>query len=452
MGSPLRTTTILRVLVVLPTLIVACRDSTPGLRPMDAGMDGSPDQGGKLPRPDASCPADAAGGGVCPVNFCGQLKPASALPMNQVPQSGADTLCGGGTRVCVIGPVLATGDGFQLSCIDPITGAVPFGQACSPDPAQGLRCAADSLCITVADFPTSPFCSTMCRNDTDCPTDSRCLEQQTAALPNGARALVGMCTPETKIMGTPCVRESQCAAGQGCRFVGPRSSFRRCQAGAGTKSLGTACTAGSECRSGECFDRDWHVSNGANRAACSGACAVNTDCGPDQHCARLVVGNNGTPSDPLDDAVSGYCRTLFEPTPSLACETDAACVARQNGSDGCDTTYGLCYRKAAVPGSACTMDTQCPLGGECSMGVRFTGGYCQTFGCAAGATSGANACPGAKSACAQRGGPDEPISACYEGCSPGDGGTMCSRPGEGYGCESPMPGTPASVCLVSSGT
>jgi hypothetical protein len=444
----LRPTTILRFLLVMPFLIVACRDPAAGGRPMDGGMDANPAQD-RPPRPDAICPADAGGGGECPLNFCGQLKPASALPSTQVPQSGADSLCG--TRVCVIGPVLAGGDGFQLSCVDPLMGAIPFGMSCSPDPAQAQRCAADSLCITVAEFPQSPFCSSMCRNDADCPTKARCMEQQTAALPGGARALVGMCLPETKIMGTPCVRESDCAPTEGCRFVGARSNYRVCRATTATKSLGQACGGPAECRSGECFDRNWHVGSGTNRAACSGACTVSSDCGADQRCARLVAGNNGTPNDPLDDVVSGYCRTLFEPAPALACMSDAGCIARQDGSDGCDTTYGLCYKKAAAQGSACAADVQCPLGAECSMGPRFTGGYCQTFGCAVGATSGVNACA-TGSTCAQRGGPDEPISGCYEGCSPGDAGNTCSRASAGYACESPRASDPPSVCLVGSGT
>ena len=83
------------------------------------------------------------------------------------------------------------------------------------------------------------------------------------------------------------------------------------------------------------------------------------------------------------------------------------------------------------------------------MGPRFPGGYCQTFGCDSAATSGVNACPG-NSTCAQRGGPDEPISACYEKCVPG--GTACSRASGGYVCESVTPTAQPSVCLVSSGT
>jgi hypothetical protein len=87
---------------------------------------------------------------------------------------------------------------------------------------------------------------------------------------------------------------------------------------------------------------------------------------------------------------------------------------------------------------------------HCSTGPRFEGGYCQTFGCDKAATSGANACPGTNSLCGQRGGPDEPISACYEKCTLG--GAACSRASAGYRCESLNVSDPPSVCLVNSGT
>jgi hypothetical protein len=435
--------TVLGVWLLVPAVIAGCRSDLAGGKPgQDAGMD----QAGKLERPrEIYCPSDAAGGGECPINFCGQAK--VGLPMNQFPQSGADALCGG--RTCKVGPELSAGDGFQLACVDAMTGALPFGSACSPDPAQAMRCADDSLCITAA-AGGGAFCSKMCRNDADCPTAARCLDVQTPmALADGRHPLVGMCTPETKIGGTICVREAQCPAGQGCVLFGARTALRICKAG-GAKSLGTACAAGTECRSGECYDRDFHVSNGGNRAYCSGACNLNSDCGSDQTCARLVVGNNGTPSDPLDDLVAGYCRTLFAPVAATACSTDAGCAALQNGSDTCDVTHGLCYRKAAVPGSACASETGCPLGGDCSTGPRFVNGYCQTFGCDAAATSGVNACPGTNSICAQRGGPDEPISGCYEKCAPT--GAACSRASDGYSCQSATSSAPPSICLVGNGT
>src|SRR6185503_14809793 len=277
--------------------LLGCRDQVAGIRPHDGGPDVPPDLGRETITEPPYCPADAVGGGLCPLNFCGQLKAVAALPSNEFAQSGADALCNMG-RSCVLGELLPSGNEYQLKCVDPPAGARPFGAACSTTVA-GMRCAADSLCIEAAGFAGTPFCSAMCRNDADCPSDAsgpgRCVEYPT---PTSPVARVGMCTPASKIAATACVREGGCPANQGCVLFGPRTSLRVCKAG-GAKSLGTACTAAGECRSGECFDRAFNVPGaGGNRAACSGTCAVNSDCGADQRCIRLVVSNNGTINDP----------------------------------------------------------------------------------------------------------------------------------------------------------
>jgi hypothetical protein len=409
-------------------------------------MDLAADQSHPMPI-DAYCPVDAMGGGLCPINFCGQL--LAAVPANGYAQSGADSICNGG-RICVVGPVLATQDGFQLSCETPTPGALPFGAACSSDPSQNLRCGNDSLCVASADFPAQPFCSTLCRDDADCPAGASCVEHQTAALPDGSHAEVGLCTPGSKIAGKSCGRESDCAAGQGCVSYGARTTLDVCQATTGTKSVGQPCSGNADCRSGACYDRDFKLNGGQNRTYCSAVCAVNSDCGPDQVCARLVQNDNGTPDDPTDDVVVGACQTLFVPIGSTGCGLDSDCVAQQNQSDTCDATHGLCYRGSALPGSACTMDTGCQLGGVCSMGARFAGGYCQTFGCDPAALSGVDSCAGAASVCASRGGPDAPLESCYEGCS--GSGNSCSRASQGYDCEPIVSGGPPALCLELSGT
>ena len=116
--------TVLGLLLLLPVALAGCRSDMAGIKP--GTDDGGVDQTGKLPKPDANCPADAAGGGQCPINFCGQAK--VGLPANQYPQSGADSLCG--VRSCKVGPELPTGDGFQLVCFDPNQSALAFGAAC----------------------------------------------------------------------------------------------------------------------------------------------------------------------------------------------------------------------------------------------------------------------------------------------------------------------------------
>ena len=401
---------------------------------------------------DANCPADAMGGGLCPFNFCGQLMTVAATPSTSYAQSGTDSLCNAG-RVCVVGPALPSGDTFQLDCVAPTPGALAFGAACSPNPADGMRCANDSLCIASTDFPAQHFCSTMCRNDADCPTGASCLEYTTAAAPNGSPAHVGMCTPAAAMAATGCVRESDCPAGQGCMPSGARTALYTCQTAPGTKSVGQACAAAAECRSAACYDRQFSLPGATNRAFCSSTCSVNSDCGADQMCVRLVHNNNGTPSDPSDDVVVGICQTLFLPNGAAGCDPTSCAVSVTGGVAACDTVHGLCYNSAALPGSACNSDGDCMLGGVCSTGSRFPHGYCQLYGCSPTAAAGSvDSCPGTGSACVQRGGPDAPLRACYDGCSYADGGDTCLRPADGYFCDAPLPGAPASICLGQTRT
>ncbi|HEX3902444.1 MAG TPA: hypothetical protein VH853_06300 [Polyangia bacterium] len=451
-----------KLLLVMPLLAVTaaflgCSSPAAGNRPHDGGMDVP------LPRVDSHpvdyyCPADAMGGGVCPINFCGTLQTANALAANPpgYGQSGADSICNSG-RVCVVGSPVAAGNAFQLDCVAPAQGALAFGAACGPNGAAGVHCANDSLCIASPDFPTLPFCSTMCRNDADCPASSSCLEYSTANAPDGSPAMVGYCTPASKIAANACARERDCPSGQGCVSDGSRTSLTVCKATTATKTVGTKCGSSAECLSGACFDRNFTLNGGTNRTYCSAICAVNSDCGPDQMCARIVQNNNGTPSDPTDDVVVGECQTLFIPIGASGCGTDSDCLGLGNGSDTCDVTHGLCYNKSALPGSACAVDSGCPLGGVCSMGPRFPGGYCQTYGCApnpTGSTPGADLCAGAGSVCAQRGGPDAPLYACYDGCQVGADASaeMCMRATAGYFCDAPVDGQPASICLGQTGT
>ena len=306
----------LLLVVPLPSASTAaffgCSSPSAGSRPHDGGMDVSPPKKDAQPI-DYYCAADAMGGGVCPINFCGTLQTTSSLPANAYGQSGADSICNSG-RVCVVGAPVPAGNAFQLTCVAPASGALAFGAACSTT-AAGMHCADDSLCITAPDVPGS-FCSTMCRNDADCPTSSSCLEYPTVTAPNGSAAKVGYCTPSSKIAASSCARESACPAGQGCVPYGTRTALTVCKALAagGTKKVGQACSGNADCLSGACFDRQFRLASGSNKASCSSVCAVNSDCGPDQMCTRLVQNNNGTPSDPTDDVVAGECQTLFVPS------------------------------------------------------------------------------------------------------------------------------------------
>ena len=375
--------TVLASLVLLPLVLGRVSQRLP--RGQQNGMDGGVDRKADVPRMDAIRHPDAAGGGECPLNFCGQVK--VGLPSNQFPQSGADTLCG--TRTCTSGPMsTATASSSTASTrprarsrsarLLPRSGASEAVR-CRPELHHGRR------------FSERPVLLG------DVPQRRGLPERRTLHRAPGAGA-EGRPHPDHRDVRSAVEDRRHPLRARGDVSRGPGLPGLRCAPSlicktGGAKSAGAACTANAECRSGECYDRDFHVSGGQNRAFCSAVCQVNSDCGPDQGCVRLVYGNNGTIDNPLDDLVVGYCRTLFVPLTATACETDAGCVGLQNGSDTCDVAHGLCYRKAAVPGSACTRDTDSPLDGTCSMGPRFEGGYCQTFGCDPIATSGVDACP-----------------------------------------------------------
>ena len=416
------------VLCLLVATGFGCHNGTAGGRRSDAGMDTSLEPMPKLPPPDADCPTDAAGGnGICPLNFCGAPKSVAALANGETAQLGADAICTPGF-VCVPDVATAGGTALQLRCVSPLATAAPFGAACTKGAGTASRCSNDALCIDAAGTTGMPFCSSLCRTDVDCPTDSYCLESKSANLPNGSYVNLGYCTPKAKIAGTACSREADCAANQGCVSAGARTHLLTCQATGGNKSTGDMCMNGTECRSGHCYDRDFHEN--PDHGYCAATCGKSSDCGADQRCARIVLNNNGTPTDPRDDLVVGVCQSLFVSTGG--CKQDSDCTA--NGADTCSKKYGLCYKAGAASGAPCTADVGCDLGAVCTTGARFPGGYCQTFGCAPNAAAGSvDSCPGAHPTCVQRGS-DEPINACYEGCvKSGD----CSRVAQLYACEAP---------------
>jgi hypothetical protein len=433
---------------------LGCHAGAAGGHDFDAAVEVAPEVSEKLPRPDASCPLDAAGGGPCPVNFCGDPQSAATLAVNKRADVGADALCTPGYACVPDGPT-DMGRALQLRCVAPLAGAVAFGAACATGAGAASRCKNDALCVESADAPGAKFCSQLCRADADCPEQSFCVEHASDKLPNGSFVNLGLCTPKARITGKACVAEAECGAGEGCVSYGSRTSLLVCRDLGGTKSLGEACSSAAECRSGECLDRDNNpppppgvvvAAADLTRTFCAGRCRKNSDCGADQRCVRFVVNNNGTIDDATDDVVTGYCRSLFVPKLASACTNNGACT---KGGDTCDPKYGVCYKAGAVTGAPCASALDCELGAVCTTGQFYMGGYCQTFGCAAGAAAGPDACSGAASTCSQRAS-DAPLDACYEGCSKTRG---CSRAAESYGC-SPVDqaqGTPDTLCLYSKG-
>lgn len=392
-----------------------------------------------------------AGAGICMGRFCGQVPGQVGAPVGQVSQQGADSLCVA-DEVCV--PTMAVGAAGEiqyLSCVPPRPGALPFGAACSRDPAQGLRCADDALCVT---RDSMRFCSSLCRVDADCPADSFCVDGYTGPpLPRGGAALLSMCTPRALLPGVPCHSEKTCAANQACLPLSARSNQFICRPAVGTKAVGEGCAANSECRSGECFDRDLHTATGSNRTACAAPCVKNSDCGNDQICLRVVRDSNGTTDDPRDDVVSGLCTTLHAPALAGACLTNDNCTGQtsvdETGGDTCDVAHRTCFTQGAHIGDGCTHRADCPLGAYCRLNdLRFPGGICLSQGCdpLAPATDARDGCP-AGAICVERG-TDTPIRSCYPGCT---GGTVCARAAEGYRCEVVGASATDAVCISQGG-
>ena len=114
---------------------------------------------------------------------------------------------------------------------------------------------------------------TLCRNDADCPSQARCLEYQTPALPTDGARMVGHVHAgvEDRRHGLPA--RGRLSGGAGLRALRRAHQPARSAGAGGTEVARHGCTGAAECRSGECYDRDFHVSGGQNRAFCSGACA-----------------------------------------------------------------------------------------------------------------------------------------------------------------------------------
>ena len=152
----------------------------------------------------------------------------------------------------------------------PHSSALAFGADCSPDPALGMRCADDTLCIAAPALPPAS-------------SARRCAATTATVRPTRAASR----SRRPSRWRTAGIRDRDVHAGdedrrQGLRARGRlrrRSGLRQLRRAhepahlpdGGPKSLGTACAAAAECRSNQCFDRDLHLPAGQNRAYCSGA-------------------------------------------------------------------------------------------------------------------------------------------------------------------------------------
>ena len=269
-------------------------------------------------------------------------------------------------------------------------------------------------------------------------TTARCLEYQTPALTDGRHALIGMCTPASKIAGTVCVREAQLPGRRGLRPLRRAHEPSHLPGGRGE-------VARHRVRGGRGMPQRRVLRPRLPRQrrpeprVLLGRVQREQRLRSDQTCARLVVGNNGTAERSagrsgrrvLPDAVR---RRRRRP----ACHERRRAASRSRMARMPATSrMASAIARARSPAPPARRETDCPMGGECSIGPRFPGGYCQTFGCDPAATTGVDACPGQQHLRAARRARRADLGVATRSARPG--GTACSRASAGYACESVTP-------------
>ena len=216
-----------------------------------------------------------------------------------------------------------------------------------------------------------------------------------------------------------------CPPGQGCVLYGARTSLKICRAG-GTKSAGTACTAAVRMPQRRMLRprlprQRWpeprlllrRLPGEQRLRARSGLRPAGRR---QQRLGRRPARRPGRRL--LPHAVrADRRRRAAAPTPSASRARTARTPATSR------TASATARRPRPGPPAAARPTARSTASAASARASKA--GYCQTFGCDQAATTGVNACPGTNSICAQRGGPDEPISACYEKCMPT--GAACSR-------------------------
>src|SRR5205814_2298098 len=92
-------------------LVTGCHSGAAGGHAFDAAVETAPDVVPEAATAEVYCAPDAAGGGQCPLNFCGQPKSVATLVPGQMTELGADSICTPGTLCVPDGP---TADGNAL--------------------------------------------------------------------------------------------------------------------------------------------------------------------------------------------------------------------------------------------------------------------------------------------------------------------------------------------------
>jgi hypothetical protein len=222
---------------------------------------------------------DTANPGACPFAGCNSLQPTASSTCDPVCQS--ECPCG---RRCVLD--ISTYASFLCEATAPSTVLSPVLGPC--DGTSTLDCAAGSVCI--ADDICPWLCFKTCRQDKDCPANSRCSVLTTLDKNGQPVSNVFLCTPPTE--GCNPTGSASCSAA--------RTDFN-CVFLAGLTGVATSDSTVCDCRT---------LHNKKPGAVCS---MLPDDCQPGAVC------------------VDGTCRQI--------CDKNASGSACPSGG-GCNTIYG----------------------------------------------------------------------------------------------------------------
>lgn len=212
----------------------------------------APDPPDAFRLPDAVVLTDASAG-TCPEAPCRLVAPQCGCP------TGRSCYPMGATRVCALSGTRPEGNGCAgisdcmagLGCNDFSGDSTMPGNMCSRMCGTDADCAAGALCVhTVLDgaggtVPGLRFCSRVCTPapNAGCAPGLACTLQQEAA---GAMRIYTDCAGPVGVgrQGTPCVDESDCAAGFGCFNAGfGNECLAWCRVSAPSCAGGTSCAS-----------------------------------------------------------------------------------------------------------------------------------------------------------------------------------------------------------------
>jgi hypothetical protein len=244
--------------------------------------------------------------------------------------------------------------------------------------AGAAACATGDDCASGACMPYGQ-CLALCRADTDCTGEDRCLWTRLGTGDTAWRVRACMRPPRT------CLRSGDCPDGR-CVPVpapdGPRGFILACLPGApGGGAGGASCTQDAECASGVCLREGF----------CFSPCAGNDDCLAGKRCYEVGVflTDDGSSDTPADDRDQAFPACLPDAGSDAPCQRAADCLAGEICGVHLDAAGRTFVPRCVTAGPGAPAGAACRLGADCASG-SCAGGACLGV-CAADADCAAGA-------------------------------------------------------------